>query len=56
MDVPIHKQAMPAIAIAVLAGIAAHKANVNAAAALGIPVVGVALLVALALAAAGGRG
>lgn len=50
-----YQHAMPGLAMAVLAGLAAHRANVNAARALGVPVGVVALLVALALAAAGAR-
>lgn len=38
MPVPFHKQPIPAVALALVVGYVAHKANANAAAPLGIPV------------------
>ena len=35
MDTPFHRQPLPALGLAVAAGLAAHAANVNAAKALG---------------------
>lgn len=47
MDTPIYRRQVPALGLAVVAGLAAHAANVNAAEAFGTSPTGIAVAVGL---------
>jgi hypothetical protein len=49
MDTPLYRQPVPALGLAVLAGLAAHAANVNAATALDTSPMAIAVAVGLLL-------
>jgi hypothetical protein len=51
LDTPFHRQPIPAVAIAIGAGIVASKANANAAKSIGLPTLLFSTLLALLLAA-----